>query len=371
MYRCSTKPVDRFRNAKLKSLATSFMSRFISIALVLGFSTAAHSQALDRSVFIRLASSLVKIEALAADGNLSLGTGVAIAPGRVATSCHVTRNAANITMLRGGLRWHVVGQLADVAHDICLLHAPKLDATPAPLGKAALLKLGQPVGAIGFEGGIGIQFRPGRVTALYRHDGSNVLRSSTPFTSGASGGGLFTPTGELVGLLTFRQRGTDGSYFSVPIDWLSSNVNNNAQYSAIAPLDLKSKAFWQQSTESLPYFMQANSLAVDQKWVPLLQLSNKWSSIDNRSDEPWIAQGGAYDGLARHEDAIKSYEEALKRNPNSSQAWFGLGRIYAKQGNEERFALAQRNLQRLNPELAAELAKQQSNKSPRSNPSKS
>ena len=347
------------------------MSRLISIALILGFGTLAHSQELDRSVFIQLAGSLVKIEALAADGNLSLGTGVTIAPGRVATSCHVTRNATHITMLRGGLRWRVVGQFADVAHDICLLHAPKLDATPAPLGKASLLKPGQPVGAIGFEGGIGLQFRPGRVTALYRHDGSNVLRSSAPFTSGASGGGLFTPSGELVGLLTFRERGTDGSYFSVPIDWLNAGSSDNAQYSPIAPLDVKLKAFWQQTTESLPYFMQANSLAVDQKWAPLLQLSNKWGSVDTRSDEPWIARGGAYHGLARLDEAIKSYQEALKRNPVSSEAWLGLGRIYVQQGNLQKFTLAQQQLQRLNPELAAELAKQQSNKSPRPIPSKS
>lgn len=346
------------------------MSRLISLALIPGFAALAHGQALDRSVFIQLASSLVKIEALAADGNLSLGTGVTIAPGRVATSCHVTRNATNITMLRGGLRWRVVGQLADVAHDICLLHAPKLDATPAPLGKASLLKLGQPVGAIGFEGGVGLQFRQGSVTALYKHDGSNVLRSSTPFTSGASGGGLFTPSGELVGLLTFRQRGTDGSYFSVPIDWLNAN-SDNAQFSAIAPLDVKLKAFWQQSAESLPYFMRANSLAVDQKWVPLLQLSNKWGRIDTGSIEPWIAQGGAYDGLSRLDDAIKSYEEALKRNPDSSEAWFGLGQVYVKQGDEQKFTLAQQQLQRLNPELAAELAKQRLNKSPRPIPSKS
>ena len=347
------------------------MPRFIAFVLLLCVSFAAHSQALDRSVFIRLASSLVKIEALAPDGTLSLGTGVAIAPGRVATNCHVTRNAANITMLRGGLRWRVVGQLADVAHDICLLHAPRLDATPAPVGKVSLLKLGQQVGAIGFEGGVGIQFRQGRVTALHRHDGSNVLRSSTPFTSGASGGGLFNNVGQLVGLLTFRQRGTDGSYFSVPIDWLSADIADSTRYSPIAPLESNLIAFWQHSAESLPYFMQANSLTVDQKWLPLLQLTNRWGSVDKTSIEPWIAQGSAYDGLARPDDAIKAFEEALKRNPDSNEAWFGLGHVYAKQGNGQKFQLMQQNLERLNPDLAAELAKEQPNKSLRSNQSKS
>lgn len=347
------------------------LPRLYAIVIALSASINALSQELDRSVFIRLASSLVKIEALGADGKLSLGTGVTVAPGRIATNCHVTRNATNITMLRGGLRWRVVGQLADVAHDICVLHAPRLDAIPAPLGKAATLKLGQAVGAIGFEGGIGIQFRQGRVTALHMLDGSSVLRSSTPFTSGASGGGLFNNAGELVGLLTFRQRGTDGSYFSVPIDWLSASIGDNLKYVPIAPLDLKLKAFWQHAIESLPYFMQANSLEVDQKWVPLLQLTNRWSSVDKESIEPWIAQAGAYDGLARPDDAIKSFEEALKRNPDSSEAWLGLARVYAKQGNEQKFQLMQQNLQRLNPDLAAEIAKEQPAKLLRSNQPKS
>jgi serine protease Do len=347
------------------------MLRFLAFVVPLCASPLAAGQEFDRSVFIRLSSSLVKIEALAADGTLSLGTGVTIAPGRVATNCHVTRNAANITMLRGGLRWRVVGQMADVAHDICVLHAPRLDAVPAPLGIAADLKLGQEVGAIGFEGGVGIQFRQGRVTAMHGLNGSRVLRSSTPFTSGASGGGLFNNVGQLVGLLTFRQRGTDGSYFSVPIDWIRGNVADNGRYSTIAPLEPNLKAFWQHTTESQPYFMQANSLAVDQKWVPLLQLTHRWGTVDKISVEPWIAQGNAYDGLARPDDAIKSFEEALKRNPDSSEAWFGLGRIYAKQGNEQKFQLMQQNLRRLNPDLAAELAKEPSTKPLRSTQTKS
>ncbi len=346
------------------------MTRFAALILA-SLSLAVQGQDFDRSVFIRLASSLVKIEALGADGTLSLGTGVAIAPGRVATNCHVTRNAATITMLRGGLRWRVVGQLADMTHDLCLLQAPHLDATPAPLGTVAALKLGQQVGAIGFEGGIGIQFRPGRVTALHRHDGSRVLRTSTPFTSGASGGGLFNTAGQLVGLLTFRQRGTDGSYFSIPIDWLSESRNENARYIPIAPLDRNSRAFWQHAVEALPYFMQANSLAVDQKWNSLLQLTDRWGSDDKLSVEPLIAQGDAYDGLTRPENAIKAYQEALQRDPESSEAWFRLGRVYAKQGNEQKFWLVQQNLQRLNPDLAAELAKEQPTASPQSNPAKS
>ena len=344
------------------------MPRLIALIAAAFFSGAANCQEFDRSLFIRLASSLVKIEALSSDGTLSLGTGVTVAPGRVATNCHVTRNAATITMLRGGLRWRVMGQSANVARDLCLLHAPRLDALPAPIGKASALKLGQQVGAIGFEGGVGIQFRQGRVTSMHRHDGGRVLRTSTPFTSGASGGGLFNATGELVGLLTFRQRGTDGSYFSVPIEWLGASNAGDMNYTAIAPLEATLKAFWQHTTDALPYFMQANSLAVDKKWVPLLQLTDRWGNAERENVEPWIIRASAYDVLARPDEAINAFEEALKRDPHSHEAWLGLGRIYAKSGDEQKFRHMQENLQRLNPDLAAELAKEPPSKSPSSNP---
>ena len=347
------------------------MRRLIAILFTASIWLDAGAQELDRSVFIRLAASLVKIEALSANGTLSLGTGVTIAPGRVATNCHVTRNAVNITMLRGGLRWRVAGQIADVAHDICLLRAPRLDAIPASRGDVAKLKLGQEVGAIGFEGGVAVQYRQGRISAMHQHDGSHVLRSSTPFTSGASGGGLFNRAGELVGLLTFRQRGTDGSYFSVPVNWIRDPIEDDEKYAPIAPLNSNSKAFWQHTVESLPYFMQANSLAVDQKWVALLQLTNRWSAAETTSSEPWILQARAYDGLARPDDAVRCFEEALKRDPDSGEAWLGIGQIYANQGDEAQLRRAHENLNRLNPDLAAEFIKQQTNKTLRPNHIKS
>jgi S1-C subfamily serine protease len=41
-----------------------------------------------------------------------------------------------------------------------------------------------------------------------------VIQTSTAFTSGASGGGLFDEDGRLVGILTYRLRGASGYYFS-------------------------------------------------------------------------------------------------------------------------------------------------------------
>ena len=325
----------------------------------------------DRSSLIRLSNALVKVEALAADGALSLGTGVTVAAGRVVTNCHVTRNGESITILRGGLRWRAMKQLADVEHDFCLLSVPRLDALPAELGKAAALMLGQEVSALGFEGGVGLQVRRGKITSVYLHDGNRVLRTSTPFTSGASGGGLFNNAGQLVGLLTFRQRGTDGNYFSIPTEWFVPSINNAPGYLSVAPLASELKAFWQRGQDKLPYFMQANSLAVDRKWVELLQLASRWEQIAKNSIEPWLARGSAYAGLARPDEAAVSYQAALKLDPKAGEALYGLASIYSQQGNRDKYKLAEQQLRSINPDLAQDLANEISVKQTRSIPSKS
>lgn len=334
-------------------------------------SATAHGEEIDRGVLIRLSNALVKVEALAADGALSLGTGVTVAPGRVVTNCHVTRNAENITIMRGGLRWRAMKQLADVEHDFCLLSVPRLDATPAEIGKAAALAPGQPVSALGFEGGIGLQIRLGKITSIYLHDGNRVLRTSTPFTSGASGGGLFNKAGQLVGLLTFRQRGTDGNYFSIPVEWFVPSIDNLPGYRAVAPLAPGLKAFWQRVQDKLPYFMQANSLAVDRRWVQLLQLASRWEQLEKTSIEPWLARGSAYAGLARPDEAAVSYQAALKLDPKASEALYGLASAYSQQGNSEKYKSAEQQLRLINPDLAQDLANEISLKQPRSIPSKS
>ena len=342
-----------------------------SLALLVCAIFSARAQDIDRSSLIRLSSALVKIEALTGDSALSLGTGVTVAPGRVVTSCHVTRSAETITVMRGGLRFRAVKQFADVEHDACLLTVPRLDALPAEIGAASALTPGQQVSALGFEGGVGLQVRVGKITAMHLHDGNRVLRTSTPFTSGASGGGLFDKTGKLIGLLTFHQRGTDGTYFSIPVEWFASNINNVEGYQAIAPLALDGKAFWQRSYDKLPFFMQANSLAVDRKWDALLQLASRWSQLDKNSIEPWLARGSAYTGLAQHDEAAASYHAALKLNPKAGEALYGLANLYAQRGDSEKFKLTEQQLRLINPELAQELATQTNHKQSLSTPSKS
>ncbi|MEY2688217.1 MAG: hypothetical protein RL375_2415, partial [Pseudomonadota bacterium] len=129
---------------------------------------------------IELTRSIVKIEARSAQG-YALGTGVVVAPGRVAASCHVTRDAVGVDVLYTGLRLKAVAQQADMGHDLCLLEVPRLEAPVVSLASSRNLRLDQPLLALGFSGGLGLATSRGAVIELHPMDGGQVIRSSTGF----------------------------------------------------------------------------------------------------------------------------------------------------------------------------------------------
>ena len=97
----------------------------------------------ERTAFIKLAASVLKIEALRMQGGYSLGSGVVVGTEQVVTNCHVTRDAREIYVLRGGVRWRVLAQASDADHDLCVLRAPGLVADPVEIGSTRGLALGQ------------------------------------------------------------------------------------------------------------------------------------------------------------------------------------------------------------------------------------
>lgn len=325
------------------------------LGVAVTFPATVTAQALDRAHFIRLAASVVKVEARNSSGSYSLGTAVTIAPGRVVTNCHVTRDARLITLVKGSSRWPAIAQNADLEHDLCVLEAPTLEATPVRMGSARDLRIGQRVGAMGFTGGVEMAFRDGMVGALHRLDGSKVIQSTTAFTSGASGGALFDHEGQLVGILTFRLPGPQSYYFSAPVDWVAERIAAGEGFVGIAPL-AATRSFWQRPPSDLPYFMRAAMLEAGGQWSELLNLADLWAAAEDDSPEPWIARGKAYLRLDRREAAVKAFSRATIVEPASGEAWFNLGVTCFRLGEAAELQRAYATLSRLNPDLAEDLA---------------
>lgn len=283
------------------------MKRIVALALWLLVAAPARAET-DRAVLVSLAASVLKVEALRVQGGFSLGSGVVVAPDTVVTNCHVTHDALKINVLRGGARWLVESQLSQVERDLCLLHVPGLRASAVTLGRSDGLMPGQPVTALGFTGGAELRNSPGLVLAMHRFDSGRVIQSSTGFSSGASGGGLFDESLHLVGILTFRLRGGEAHYFAAPVEWLQTMLDqpDAVGYKAVAPDRSQQLAYWQRPPPDQPRFLKAALLQRNDQWPELQALAAEWTRVDANDPEPWYLSGLALTGMNRLPEAQRA-----------------------------------------------------------------
>ena len=71
----------------------------------------AQAASTDPAALVRLAGSVLRVEAPTVDGPLAVGSAVTVAPERVVTNCHVTRQARTVYVIRGGVRWQAELQI--------------------------------------------------------------------------------------------------------------------------------------------------------------------------------------------------------------------------------------------------------------------
>jgi serine protease Do len=305
----------------------------------------------DPKLFFKLIQSVVKVEAYNADGSVNIGSGVVVKEGIVATNCHVTRKARSIQVGQAGARWAAHAQSRDMDHDLCLLHVPHATA-PVVAFKPDKPKVGQAVIALGYVGGVAPQMSTGEIKALYDYDGGTVIQSTTPFTSGASGGGLFDEEGRLVGLVTFKYRGEQAYHFSLPLEWVFRNLDHALE--KVEPLT-GGRAFWERPLEDQPYFLRAAALEARNQWTALREVAEAWSWREADNANAWLALGKALHHLNQDHQAVQAYRRALALDLESAETWYylGLAQVALAENAEADYAL--KVLAGLNPRLAEKL----------------
>lgn len=329
--------------------------RSVSTALVIGCaSMPAAAQAIDFELYTRLTHKVIKIEAMNPDGSISMGTGVIVGHGFVITNCHVTARARTVELVRGEVRWQVDAQQADVEHDLCLLSAPHAaDAAPVEMGSDTP-RVGQTVHAVGFIFGIAPRPNVGEINALHDYDGGKVIQSTTPFTSGASGGGLFDDKGRLVGIVTFRYRAGSAHQFSLPVRWVVDAMTH-FEGRPIAPLG--GVPFWGRPRDQQPYFLRAASHAAERNWKDLATVATAWSESDPGNASAWRALGKASYEMRDGPAAIDAYRKSIALDRDSAPTWYALGLALASTGNQSEARGVHKVLLGLDGKLAVELDK--------------
>ena len=298
---------------------------------------------------LALSHSVAKVRVQDKNGQTGIGSGVVVAVNHVATNCHVVANARGIAVNKLGNSYAPIAMKADWRHDLCILKFDDLPLTPFPHGDSTALKYEQHVVALGFSGNAP---RPtesfGTVKALIPFDDSVLIRTTSGFSMGASGGALLDYQGRLVGFTTFKSPGRDAYYYSLPMKWVEALLK---QPDILLTTPMESP-FWDVPPKERPFFMQAVQPLKTGAWSTLEIISKTWVSVEKDNAEAWMHLGLAQQGLQEFDAAKKSYAKVLQLAPKHSSAIYQLGVMAKTQGDEQQVKWVSAQLTAIDPDIA-------------------
>lgn len=172
--------------------------------------------------------TIVRIEARM-DGSLrerrQFGTGFVVgSDGRIATNLHVIAGSPEVRVrMADGSEFEVQRVVAiDPQRDLAIIGINARDLPTARLGNSDEVSAGDRVVAIGNPLGVlDYTVSDGLISSVRQLDeGVKVLQISAPISQGSSGGPLFNPYGEVIGVATLISAEGQNLNFGVPSNYL-------------------------------------------------------------------------------------------------------------------------------------------------------
>ena len=277
----------------------------------------------------KLNTQVLRVQVALPNGGFGLGSAVVIAPNQLVTNCHVVANAYNIVVINNGIPLSVGAIKPDWQHDICIIKVDGLDAPIATIGSSKNLKYEQSVFTIGYPNFVA---RPvntfGVVKGLYPMNDSVIIRATSTFGLGASGGGLFDDDGNLVGVITLKSPGIAAYYYNMPVEWVQALLDSPEQV-----VGTKSEPpFWAVAYDKWPYFMQVVHPYLTENWNSLLDIANKWAKQEPNTAEAWFYLAAAEYASNDTQNAEIHLQKVISMNHQHSQAIYYLGLLAEKTG---------------------------------------
>ena len=240
----------------------------------------------------------------------SLGSGVVLPGGQVATNCHVIKTASNIAVYYQGKKYSASVKFTDWERDICALIVKGLKTPPVIIGKTRGLKVGSQVYAIGSPEGLELTLSEGIVSNLRQVSGGQYIQTTAPISPGSSGGGLFDEDGRLVGLICFFIEKGQNLNFALPVEWITELPKRDNPVPPISRAEIES----------------ITNEITDEEIVEYLREELRKNPEDA---ETWYELGSLYSKTGQITKAIESYESALRINPQYAQACVSLAILYS------------------------------------------
>lgn len=273
--------------------------------------------------------SVLRVKVKLPNGDNGLGSAVVIGKNEVVTNCHVVNDATNVAVIVNGEPHAATAIKADWHHDLCMLTVENLDSPAVKLGASKNLQYDESIFTIGFPDETKAPVNTfGVVKGLFPMDDSVIIRASSSFRLGASGGGAFDDAGNLVGIITLKSRGDSPYYYYMPVEWVQALMHKPAQ-----SLGVKSaKPFWAMGKQR-PYFMQVVQPYLTQEWELLLKVATQWVQTEPNTAESWFYLAAAEYATKDFDKAEEHFKKVLVLNSQHSQAIDYLEKLSQKAAN--------------------------------------
>lgn len=225
-----------------------FLDLFPIVLLLPSLSLAspqAASQAFDSAEIAKKVSPAVVLIKGTTDSGEILGTGVIISSdGKIATNLHVIQQIrTGGVQLASGDKFDSFSVLAfDARKDIAIIKIPGFDLPSVSLGNSNNIQVGEPVLIVGSPLGLQGSVTTGVVSSL-RDDpssgGFKVIQTDAAANPGNSGGPLVNRQSEVIGIVTFKIKGTENLNFAIPINYLRGLMDSSQPAISIDEMRLK------------------------------------------------------------------------------------------------------------------------------------
>lgn len=168
---------------------------------------------------------------------LTLGSGLFVRDGEIASNLHVVQGAARgyAKLVGEKTKYDIQGITAvDPVRDLVVLKISLGRSQALPLGNSDTVQVGESVYAVGNPQGLEGTFSQGIISSI-RQVGADKLRQITaPISPGSSGGPVLNDRGEVIGISVATFRGGQNLNFAIPSNYLRTLVARAGPPNALA-----------------------------------------------------------------------------------------------------------------------------------------
>src|SRR5262247_2238865 len=207
-------------------------ARIIFLTLFISAAVFAQNQALKSPSEIARDQSkaVVIIEALDERGSVTgQGSGFIVTPqGAVVTNLHVVQGASSLRVKLPGGDAYKTSDLIDVddAKDIAIVKVKGFKLPVVTLGDSDKAENGEAIVAISSPEGLVNSISTGVISGVRRFDTHRIFQITAPISNGSSGGALFNPSGEVIGIITYLFKSGQHINFAVPINYARGMIGD-------------------------------------------------------------------------------------------------------------------------------------------------